>query len=245
MVARTQCGRGGSPKRARRSGPRRAALAVAALGLALASVPRATAQVPPGGGPSPFPFLDATDEVALALAEIWRAGMEAPADVAAASDLYTRVAVAEETVRRHPAEATAHLAAALATLSPSDVGGYLSLLPLLRLAGEQAELVEPIYELLREAPGGEGSAGSPGTPSTAVDPEQAVRTALLGHLVELAGRGGALARRRLLDLLESADPAVRARAVAGLYRISPGREAVQREMRRRLAPEDRYLLFRY
>lgn len=194
---------------------------------------------------APYPFLSSRDPVARAMAEVWRAQFEAPASREEASRLYARRAAAEQTVREESARAAALLLETLDLLAPGDLGGHVSLLPLLRLVGPDPGIVTHLAQRLEDPPARTGAAaGGAGVRESRLQPELAVRGLLLDRLVAGAREGDRLSRRRLLDLLASPDAATRAAAVAGFYRASRDRLAAQRAMRPRLAPEDQFLLYR-
>jgi hypothetical protein len=208
----------------------------------------ARAQAGGGGSIAVFAFLlDQSDDVAIAMAQIWNAQFLVPSGGDAASganaELQARVE-AEAVVRANRDTAALYLVDALRSLSPEDADGLSSLGTLLRMVGEQPEILDHFQVILmQDAPSTDPAGGA--ADSSAMPDSQAFRFLALELVEHMAGEGSEPARENLLELLQSPDPAIRSGAVHGLYKASSSRRRAQREMRPRLDPDEHYLLYRH
>lgn len=199
---------------------------------------------PTGGPPAPYAFLaDQSDEVTIAMAQIWRAQFEVPASAEAANVAQQTRAEAEAIVRANSRKAAGYLMEALRSLSSSDAGGLTSLGPLLRLVGEQPEILAHFQLMLMQDAPPAGAAGAAG--EAPIPAPRLFRTVALAQVVHTAREGSDQAQEQLLELLRSRDFSIRSGAVQGIYKTSPIRRDAQRAMRSRLDPEDHYLLYRH
>lgn len=227
-------------------GTRRLAVSVLAGLMALPALwPASQARAQTGApGPLPFEFLNGrSDEVAIAMASIWNAQFAVPADPDVAAEALQARVDAEAVVRGGSDIAGAHLMEALRTLSENDAAGLASLGPLLRLVGEQQEILSHFQVILMQDAPPPGAAV--GGAEAAIPPARLFRSTALAHVVRTADAGSDLASEQLLELLGSRDPAIRSGAVQGFYRTRSSRRSAQREMRRHLDLDEQYLLYRH
>lgn len=185
-----------------------------------------------------FPFLHLQGRLYAAMAALFDREGSAPVTADSWRIALRRKRAATETVLAGHDEAARVLLVSLKQLRPDDVGPLLALLPLLRLVGDDEEVLDHLHGLImrpREA--------RPGL-DEAPDDDQARELALRvinGH----AGGGNAHARELVLQSVRSPHVGTRADAVAFYYRLSRSRQLAQQEMRALLEPAYQYLLYRY
>jgi hypothetical protein len=185
----------------------------------------------------PLPFLNGPGPVNEAMKTVWQAGFEAPQTTESAGLLNARVALAKRVLDANQAAARVILLASLRALGSEDFDGFRSLRPLVDHLGDDPTILAHLEGLLAGVPSRSG--GSEAVPP----PDRLVRQLAVSEIADLGQNGSRRAAALLADLVQGPDPAVVAVAVRTYYALSSDRRLAQRELRRRMPPANRYLLY--
>jgi hypothetical protein len=201
--------------------------------------PEALTELPPpteiDGG---FGFLEASDEVSMAMAVLWEEGLKAPST---SEEMSASMAAKDEalaTIEANLPDVQAELLTALESIEGDDVGRYVTLEPLIKVAGDSAPILAHFQGIaMRELTTGEQEVTHDPT-DTAL-----LRILAMRVLAHQAKRGSETARNHLRRAVTSPSAKVRRDAVKHYYRIAESRRVAQRELRMLMSPEDRHMLY--
>ncbi|MBI5494892.1 MAG: hypothetical protein HY904_07665 [Deltaproteobacteria bacterium] len=192
--------------------------------------------IPPDAGRPGFSFLSGTSEADVAMAALWSAGLESPeTQQQAAAHALTR-RQAQATLHRNLPQVQARLGEALDALGPEAANEHLSLLPLLKAAGDSPALLGRLLDLMMAPP-------RPTLVGNEDNPDQTVRWVAATATFHLAQHGSAAARQNILSAVQAGDDYVRRLAVRHTYALNADRRVAQRLMRPLLPCEQRHILY--
>lgn len=201
--------------------------------------PHSDAGPPPGptGEPSRFSFENGTDETSKALTSALIAFVTTPTVDTAAKLEQQRVDAAAALAKDPEGAATRVIddLNALEKQNPADGSGVLLLMNLLGQIESTKGLTFLHDYALRVPP----PAASGGAARGVVLWMRGVATDQLGRRLSA---GSSAAKLHLLDLVEKAEPGVRAIAIRRFYEATPLRWKARRELSQKLKASDRYLL---
>lgn len=204
------------------------------------------ANVPP---PTRFAFeAQKADPVAQALTLLARESDSTSPDPQIAGKGMQAVATARSVVQANAPAALKLVLASLAKLPVDDVEAHTIAFGLLGELDGQAEAVKLLGDRLMQGQprGTQPKPAIPGKqPSEGIDPQALIRQAAIRQLYRAARAGRPTASEALLKALGSPHAEVRVSAVQLNYALIPGRLAAKAQMRRYLAPANRYLLNHY
>lgn len=185
-----------------------------------------------------FPFLTGRGPVNSAMKTIWDEGFQAPQTTEAASAAASRIAAATRVLQANQTEAQRILLSGLQAISSDDLHAFRSLDALVRLLGDDREILGHLGRLLMTAP--------PRPPTTGDDvthPGRMVRQLAVSQIADAAKRGSRAARALLPQLVASPDRVVVVTAVRAYYSVTPNRRLAQRALRQRMPVANRHLLY--
>ena len=204
--------------------------------------PTALAAAPPAGAviEAGFPFLQAADEVSLAMKTLWEEGLKSSATSEEKSASMAAQDAALVVIQSNLADAQALLLSALQSIEGDDLSRYQSLAPVLKVAGDSSPILAHFQGITMRAL-------STAEQEVSHDPADAelLRGFAMRMLTHQAKRGNAVARNHVMRAVTSPSLKVRRSAVKHYYQIEPSRRKAQRELRLLLRPEDRHLLYLY
>ena len=187
-----------------------------------------------------FGFLDAGDDVTAAMKVLWEGGLRAPSTSEEMSAAMAAKDEALATIESNLPAVQAELLTALQSIEGDDLSRYITLVPLVQVAGDSAPILTHFQGIAtRELTAGEREVTH--------DPSdtELLRGLAMQMLAHQAKRGSTMARTHLLRAVTSPAVKVRKDAVRYTYQIVGSRRLAQRELRLRMSPEDRYLLYLY
>jgi hypothetical protein len=204
--------------------------------------PTALAVAPPSGAviEAGFPFLEAADEVSLAMKTLWEEGLKASETSEEKSASMAAQDAALVVIQSNLVEAQALLLTALQSIEGDDLSRYQSLTPLLKVAGDSSSILAHFQGIAMREP----SAAEQEVTHDATDAEF-LRGFAMRMLAHQAKRGNTMAKNHIMRAVTSPSLKVRRSAVKLYYQIEPSRRQAQRELRLLLRPEDRHLLYLY
>ncbi len=188
-------------------------------------------------GQPAFPFLTGTGAANEAMRVIWKGGFDAPHTSAAASAHDQAMDAAKVVIAANLPAVQDELLKALQMLPTDDIGGHASLGSLLDAAGDGDALHDHFETVLMSPPHG------PEQHPHQTPPDELTRLLLLEKLGAQANEGSPGAIEVLFKAAGSPDASTVQQAIRSLYRTGRSRRLLQRELRKHVAAENRYLLY--
>lgn len=184
-----------------------------------------------------FPFLAGTGAVNEAMQTLWKGGFAAPRTSAAASKHDADMDAAKAVIAANLPAVQSELLKALETLTTDDFGGHASLGSLLDAAGDGKAIHAHIELVLMSPPHG------PELHPHVTPPDELTRLLFVDTLAKEANEGSASALDALFRAAGSPDSSTVQHTIRSLYRTGRSRRLLQRELRKNVKPENRYLLY--